>query len=57
MTWLRGAGGVADAEWTSFEATLGLSAVYAQQAGLIADMDAVGDAIYGRPAQSDRQAA
>ena len=43
-----GAGGVTDAELPAFEAALGLSAIHRAQAGLIADMDYVADALYGR---------
>jgi hypothetical protein len=33
---------------TQFETSLGLAAVHAAQAGLVADMDRVADALYGR---------
>jgi alkylation response protein AidB-like acyl-CoA dehydrogenase len=50
--WVIGAGsadgGAAAGATTSFESSLGLDAVHAAQAGLIADMDCVADALYGR---------
>jgi alkylation response protein AidB-like acyl-CoA dehydrogenase len=56
MRWVTGAratgspGGAAaqGAGATSFETGLGLDAVFAAQAGLVADMDLVADALYGR---------
>ena len=45
LRWVVGAGAAAG---TPFEASLGLSAVSAAQAGLVADMDSVADALYGR---------
>ena len=48
LRWIVGSGGVADTEISSFESTLGLPAIHKAQAGLIADMDLIGDAIYGR---------
>ena len=56
MRWVTGAraagspGGAAaqGAGTTSFETGLGLDAVFAAQAGLVADMDLVADALYGR---------
>lgn len=42
------AGGPAASAATSFETSLGLDAVRAAQAGLLADMDYVADALYGR---------
>jgi len=48
LRWIAGAGGVADAEVATFEASLGLSTVHRAQIGLIADMDYVGDVLYGR---------
>ncbi len=44
MQWVIGAGGGG----TPFETGLGLDAVRAAQAGLLADMDQVADALYGR---------
>jgi alkylation response protein AidB-like acyl-CoA dehydrogenase len=47
LRWVIGAADAA-AGATPFETTLGLDAVRAAQAGLIADMDRVADALYGR---------
>jgi alkylation response protein AidB-like acyl-CoA dehydrogenase len=44
LRWVIGAGGGA----TPFQSSLGLDAVGAAQAGLVADMDQIADAIYGR---------
>ena len=52
-----GAGGVPAAETSAFAATLNVPAIQQAQAGLIADMDAVADALYGRTAKSKEQAA
>ena len=41
---------MSDSEMGSFEMSLGLPAIHRAQAGLIADMDFVGDALYGRGA-------
>jgi acyl-CoA dehydrogenase len=49
MRWVTGAATADDgAGATQFETSLGLTAVYAAQAGLVADMDRVADALYGR---------
>jgi acyl-CoA dehydrogenase len=49
LRWVTGAAGAGSATAPSaFETTLGLDAVRAAQAGLIADMDRVADAIYAR---------
>ncbi|MGA2369122.1 MAG: acyl-CoA dehydrogenase family protein [Candidatus Korobacteraceae bacterium] len=48
LRYITGAGGVSDAEMPVFEAALGLSAIHRAQAGLVADMDYVADALYGR---------
>jgi alkylation response protein AidB-like acyl-CoA dehydrogenase len=53
LRWVIGAGPSADL--ASFEAGLGLDAVRAAQAGLVADMDSVADALYGRQAPSAEQ--
>jgi len=45
---IAGAGGVANAEISAFEASLGLSAIHRAQSGLLADMDYVADVLYGR---------
>ena len=47
-----GAGGVSEQEIPAFESALGLTAIHRAQAGLIADMDFVADAIYGRTAKT-----
>jgi acyl-CoA dehydrogenase len=43
-----GADGLADADVARFEASLGVTALHRAQAGLLADMDAVADVLYGR---------
>jgi len=48
LRYITGAGGMGDAEMPAFEAALGLSAIHRAQAGLVADMDYVADALYGR---------
>jgi alkylation response protein AidB-like acyl-CoA dehydrogenase len=48
LRWVRGADGVSDAELPAFEAALRLRAVEAAQAGLLADLDRVADALYER---------
>jgi alkylation response protein AidB-like acyl-CoA dehydrogenase len=55
LRWVVGAGGVSDAEMA--QAELGLPAIHRAQAGLIADMDYVGDVLYGRAARQAGQAA
>ena len=57
LRWVVGAGGVSDAEMAAFETSLGLPAIHRAQAGLIADMDYVGDVLYGRAARQAGQAA
>jgi len=52
-----GAGGIADAELSAFEASLGLSAIHRAQGGLIADMDFVSDVVYDRVAKDTGVAA
>ena len=49
--WVIGAGGVPEAEMAAFEVAVGLPAVRRAQAGLLADMDAVADVLYQRPAK------
>jgi alkylation response protein AidB-like acyl-CoA dehydrogenase len=51
LRWVVGAGGAIG------EAELGLPAIHRAQAGLIADMDYVGDVLYGRAARQAGQAA
>jgi alkylation response protein AidB-like acyl-CoA dehydrogenase len=48
LRYITGAGGMGDAEMPAFEAALGLSAIHRAQSGLVADMDYVADALYGR---------
>jgi len=48
LRWIVGAGGVRPAEIPAFENALGMPAIHGAQAGLIADMDSVADALYGR---------
>lgn len=48
MRWIVGAVGAGDADVQSLETSAGLSKVYAAQAGLIEDMNQVGDALYER---------
>jgi alkylation response protein AidB-like acyl-CoA dehydrogenase len=57
VRWIAGAGGVSDAELPGFEASLGIVAIHRAQAGLIADMDLVADALYGRAAKREQAAA
>lgn len=47
LRWVRGAADE-NTDLTSFETSLQLPAIQAAQAGLLADMDAVADAVYGR---------
>jgi alkylation response protein AidB-like acyl-CoA dehydrogenase len=51
LRWVAGAGGAA-AAGGPFETSLGLGAVSAAQAGLVADMDRVADALYERTGSS-----
>ena len=55
--WITAAGGVSDSEMAAFETSLGLPAIHRAQAGLIADMDFVGDVLYGRASKRAGQAA
>jgi alkylation response protein AidB-like acyl-CoA dehydrogenase len=48
LRWVIGAGGVQETAITGLEAALGLPAIHRAQAGLMADMDHVGDVLYGR---------
>jgi alkylation response protein AidB-like acyl-CoA dehydrogenase len=48
LRWVCGAGAVPAPELPAFEQALGLSAIHAAQAGLLDDMNAVADALYGR---------
>ncbi len=48
LRWVRGADGASDAEMAALAQAVGLSAIQAAQAGLMADMEAVADALYDR---------
>ena len=48
MRWVVGAEGAGDSDVQALEASARLSAIYAAQAGLIDDMNEVGDALYER---------
>jgi alkylation response protein AidB-like acyl-CoA dehydrogenase len=48
VRWVRGADGVGDADVAGFEEALGLPAIHRAQAGLVADMDRIADALYER---------
>jgi alkylation response protein AidB-like acyl-CoA dehydrogenase len=48
LKWVAGAGGVSESEIAALETSLNLPAVHRAQAGLIADMDLISDALYGR---------
>jgi len=48
LRWVHGSASLADAELRVFEAALGLPAIQRAQAGALADLDAVSDALYGR---------
>ena len=56
LRWVAGAGGVSDADITTFEADLELLAVHRAQGGLIADMDYVADVVYSRVKKETEQA-
>ena len=51
LHWIVGAGGVSDAEMSAFEEALKLSAIHRAQAGLIDDMDYIGDVLFNRVAK------
>jgi alkylation response protein AidB-like acyl-CoA dehydrogenase len=51
LRWVVGASGINESEIAAFEQSLGLPAVHRAQAGLIADMDYIGDVLYGRVAK------
>ena len=48
LAWVIGAGGVPAAEAAPFESALRFAAIRDAQSGLLADMDSVADALYGR---------
>jgi alkylation response protein AidB-like acyl-CoA dehydrogenase len=57
LRWVIGAGGVTDAERTTFETALGMPAIHGAQAGLISDMDYIADVLYSRAAKRKELAA
>jgi alkylation response protein AidB-like acyl-CoA dehydrogenase len=57
IRWIIGAGGLSDSELPAFETNLRLSAIHKAQAGLVADMDLVADALYGRAGRKELAAA
>jgi alkylation response protein AidB-like acyl-CoA dehydrogenase len=48
VRWVRGGGGVSDEDLDRLEAAVGVAAVHRAQGGLLDDLDAVADALYGR---------
>jgi alkylation response protein AidB-like acyl-CoA dehydrogenase len=48
LRWIAGADGVAEGDWSAFEAQLGTRAVHRAQAGCLGDMNQIADALYGR---------
>ena len=56
LRWICGAGGVTDADVPAFESNLGLPAIHRAQTGLVTDMDAVADVLYGRAAGASQHA-
>ena len=57
LRWIRGAGGVTDADIAAFETSLGLPAIHRAQAGLLSDMDYIADVLYDRAAKRTAVAA
>jgi alkylation response protein AidB-like acyl-CoA dehydrogenase len=57
LRWIFGAGGISDAEFAAFEASLGLAAIHRAQFGLLAEMDRITDVLYGRAAKAATAAA
>ena len=57
LRWVRGAGGISDAEMAAFETSLGLPAIHRAQAGLLSDMDYIADVLYDRAAKRTAVAA
>ncbi len=51
LHWIVGAGGVSDSEMAAFEHGLKLPAIHCAQAGLIEDMDYIGDVLFNRVAK------
>ena len=56
LRWLIGAGGIASSELSAFEAAINLPAIHRAQAGLISDLDHVGDVLYGRAVKREAAA-
>jgi alkylation response protein AidB-like acyl-CoA dehydrogenase len=56
LRWVTAAGGVSDAEMSTFETALGLPLVHCAQAGLMPDMDYVADVLYHRAAKRAAEA-
>jgi hypothetical protein len=48
IRWIVGAGGVAAADLAGLQASTATGMIFSAQAGLVADMDAVADVLYGR---------
>ena len=57
LQWLVGAGGVSQAELPNVEAAMKLAEIHRAQGGLIADMDMVANALYGRAVKTTAVAA
>jgi alkylation response protein AidB-like acyl-CoA dehydrogenase len=57
LRWIRGAGGVSDADIAAFETSLGMPAIHRAQAGLLSDMDYIADVLYDRAAKRTAVAA
>ncbi|HET9409582.1 MAG TPA: acyl-CoA dehydrogenase family protein [Candidatus Sulfotelmatobacter sp.] len=51
LRWIIGADGIGPADLASFDTSLETAAIHRAQSGLIADMDFVADALYGRTAK------
>jgi alkylation response protein AidB-like acyl-CoA dehydrogenase len=56
LRWVVGADGVAPGEIGAFEAALGTAAIHRAQAGLLADMDGLADALYRRAPEREQGA-
>jgi len=53
---VTGAGGVTNGDLAALESALRLPAIHRTQAGLIADMDLIADALYNRTAKTEKVA-
>ena len=51
LRWVAGAGAIGDVDIPALESSLGLTAIYQAQAGLISDMDFIADVLYNRVAK------